>query len=488
MRRCTQVAKTTQFAPSLNPRGFYFFTILPVDASCSGPGQQPPQEKSQKYSDICGRGWNFHHRNLEFLIIIGLILLNGIFSMTEMALISSRRFKLEQAKKKGQNGAQAALDLSEHPTRFLSTVQIGITLIGILLGVYSGENLTQDFAEFISKFVGLRPMAYNIAVVTMVLFITFLSIILGELLPKRIGMTYPEPIAMLLARPMSLVATLSAPFVWLLSVSNDLLLRLIGIRKMASSKVSEEEIKSIIKESAQGGEIQDIEQNIVERVFELGDRKVNTLFTHRNDMVFFSTEDSWNTIREKINAEKHSAYPVCEGNDTDNIVGIVLLKDLFSPTIEKDFNIRNYVKEPLYINENMYAYKVLELFKQRRIHYGMVVDEFGVTMGIVTMDDVVDALVGDVTELDQEEYEIVQRDDTSWLVDGQYSIIDFMKYFEIELEEDMMDQFTTVAGYIIHLSGTLPKVGDRFDIDHYEMEVVDKDGQRVDKILVKRKA
>lgn len=446
------------------------------------------RENLLKNSDICaGRGDFSTKFSLEFFIIIGLILLNGIFSMTEMALVSSRKFKLEQAKKKGKNGADAALELSEHPTRFLSTVQIGITLIGVLLGVYSGENLTSGFTAFISRYEWLQPYAYNISVGAIVLLITYFSIIFGELLPKRLGMTFPEPIAMWLAGPMSMVATITAPFVWLLTITNDLLLQLIGIRKITASKVSEEEIKSIIKESAQGGEIQDIEQNIVERVFELGDRKVNTLFTHRNDLVFFSTEDAWNTIREKINNEKHSAYPVCEADDADNIVGIVLLKDLFTPNIEQDFHIQKYVREPLYINENMYAYKVLELFKQRRIHYGIVVDEFGVTMGIVTMDDVVDALVGDVTEMDQEEYEIVQRDDNSWLVDGQYSIIEFMKYFEMELEDDMMDQFTTVAGYIIHLSGTLPKVGDRFTIDPYEMEVMDKDGQRVDKILVTKK-
>ncbi|MBK8954576.1 MAG: HlyC/CorC family transporter [Saprospiraceae bacterium] len=424
---------------------------------------------------------------MEFAIIMGLILLNGIFSLSEMALVSSRRFKLEQAKKKGIPGAQAALALSDNPTRFLSTVQIGITLIGILLGVYSGENLTRDVAEFIAGIPVFQPYAYQISIGLIVILVTYLSIVFGELLPKRIGMAYPETLAVFFAKPMGIVASITAPFVWLLAASNDLILNLFGIKKTSDSKVSEEEIKSIIKESAQGGEIQDIEQNIVERVFELGDRKVNTLFTHRSDMVYFDSRDDWETVKSKINEEKHSAYPVCDDNDIDNIVGIVLLKDLFLPSSDKKFDLRDYLKEPLYFNENMYAYKILEFFKQKQMHYGIVVDEYGATMGIVTMDDVVDALVGDVTELDQEEYQIIARDEKSWLVDGQYSVIDFIKYFGLELEDNFLDQYTTVAGLIIHLSGTLPKVGDKFVIEPYEMEVIDKDGQRVDKILVTRK-
>ncbi|MBK9106867.1 MAG: HlyC/CorC family transporter [Saprospiraceae bacterium] len=424
---------------------------------------------------------------MEFIIIMGLILLNGIFSLSEMALVSSRKFKLEQAKKKGMPGANAALELSENPTRFLSTVQIGITLIGILLGVYSGENLTNDVAIYIETISILQPYAYQISIGLIVLVVTYLSIVFGELLPKRIGMAYPEPIAVFFAKPMGILANITAPFVWLLAASNDMVLNLFGIRKTSDSKVSEEEIKSIIKESAQGGEIQDIEQNIVERVFELGDRKVNTLFTHRSDMVYFDSSENWEAVRAKINEEKHSAYPVCDDNDIDNIIGIVLLKDLFTPASDKPFDLRDYIKEPLYFNENMYAYKILELFKQRQMHYGIVVDEYGATMGIVTMDDVVDALVGDVTELDQEEYQITKRDDNSWLVDGQYSVIDFLKFFDLEMPDNFLDQYTTVAGLIIHLSGTLPNVGDKFAVDHYEMEVVDKDGQRVDKILVTRK-
>jgi putative hemolysin len=264
-------------------------------------------------------------------------------------------------------------------------------------------------------------------------------------------------------------------------------LNITGIKKTTDSKVSEEEIKSIIKESAEGGEIQDIEHNIMERVFELGDRKVNTLFTHRSEIVFFTLNDTWEEIKSKINQEKHSAYPVSSTNDLDDIIGIALLKDLFTPSTNKDFSIKEIVKEPIYFNENTYAYNVLESFKKEKMHYGIVVDEYGTTQGIVTMDDVVDALVGDATEIDQEEYQITQRDENSWLVDGQYAIIDFVKYFDIELKEDYQSKYTTVAGLIIYNYNTLPQIGQKVTIDNYELEVIDKDGQRIDKIMITKK-
>lgn len=423
---------------------------------------------------------------MEILFILVLVLLNGIFSMAEMSLVSSRKFKLENAKKKGQSGARTALELSEHPTKFLSTVQIGITLIGILLGVYSGENITSDVAGWLGGFQSIAPWADTLAVGVVVVFVTYLSIVLGELLPKRLGMTFPEPIAIVLSRPMKWLSYLTAPFVWLLTRTNDLFLKLLGIKKTSESRVSEEEIKSIIKESAEGGEIQDIEQNIVERVFELGDRKVSSLYTHRSDLVYFDVTDSWDVISQKINSEKHSAYPVCEDDDIDHVLGIVLLKDLFGSNRGQEFELRALIREPLYLNENMLAYQVLEQFKKEKMHYGIVLDEYGTTQGMVTMDDVVDALVGDATEFDQDEYSIVARDESSWLVDGQYAVIEFFKYFELAPDEELQDQFTTVAGLFIHLHNAIPVVGAKTVFDQFELEVVDKDGQRIDKILVRR--
>jgi len=424
---------------------------------------------------------------MEILIIIGLVLLNGIFSMSEMSLVSSRKFKLENAKKKGSTGAKTALELSENPTKFLSTVQIGITLIGILLGVYSGEKLTQNVTDYLMQFELIIPYAQTIATGIIVVFVTYLSIVLGELLPKRLGMTFPEPLAILLAKPMKILSIITSPFVWLLTTTTDILLKIMGIKKTTDSRISEEEIKSIIKDSADGGEIQDIEHNIMERVFELGDRKVNTLFTHKSEIVYFTLNDTWEEIKNKINQEKHSAYPVCKTNNLDDIIGIVLLKDLFTPSTDKEFNIKEFVKEPIYFFESTYAYKVLESFKKEKMHYGIVLNEYGTTQGIVTMDDVLDALVGDVTEYDQEEYQIIQRDENSWLVDGQYSIIDFIKYFDIEFKENYQSKYTTVAGLIIYNNNTLPEIGHKISIGNYELEVIDKDGQRIDKIMITKK-
>jgi putative hemolysin len=421
---------------------------------------------------------------MELIIIIGLVLLNGVFAMSELALVSSKKYKLESAKKRGHSGAKTALDLSDNPTKFLSTVQIGITLIGILLGVYSGEKLTTDVKVMLLQIPILAAYAESLAVLVIVVFITYLSIVLGELFPKRLGMTFPEPIIMVMAKPMKILAKVTSPFVWTLTISNNLLQHLFGIKKISENKVSEEEIKSIIKESAEGGEIQDIEQNIVERVFELGDRKVNTLYTHRTDIVYFDESDSWEVIREKINAEKHSAYPVCKNKNLDHVIGILLLKDLFSGNLNQDFSILHYAKEPLFLKENMYAYNVLELFKREKMHYGIVIDEYGTTQGIVTMDDVVDALIGDVTEMDQDEYKIIARDENSWLVDGQYSAIDFMRYFNLYMNEESREQYTTVAGLFIFMCNTLPEIGDKVSVGEYTLEVIDKDGQRIDKIMV----
>jgi putative hemolysin len=421
---------------------------------------------------------------MEILIIIALVLLNGLFSMAEMALVSSRKFKLELEKKKGSDGAQSALDLSENPTKFLSTVQIGITLIGILLGVYSGDNLTDDMMRFLVQFEWIAPYAKTVSVGLIVVFITYLSIVLGELFPKRLGMTFPEPIAIFMAKPMRILSIITSPFVWLLSISNDLLAKIFGVKKSSDSKVSEEEIKAIIKESADGGEIQDIEQDIVERVFELGDRKVNTLLTHRNELVYFNTTDTFEEIRYKINLEKHSAYPLIVDGNLDKIVGIVLLKDLFSPFNQNTFSLEKIAKRPLYLNEDTYAYKVLELFKKAKMHYGIIVDEYGITIGIVTMDDLLDALVGDVSEIDQDEYQIIERTHNSWLVDGQFPFVEFQKRFELDLDFDAENRFNTLAGLIVYTNSMMPNVGDRFVFGNFEMEIVDKDGQRIDKIMI----
>lgn len=424
---------------------------------------------------------------MELFIIIGLVLLNGVFAMSEMSLVSSRKFKLETARNKGNKGAKTALEMAGNPTRFLSTVQIGITLIGVLLGIYSGENLTGGVEAFFNQFEPLRSFSHNLAVGGVVVFITYLSIVLGELFPKKLGLTFPEPIALRLARPMNLLSKLTAPFVWLLMTTNNLLLRIFGINANLDSVVSEEEIKSIVRESTEGGEIDDIEHDIVERVFELGDCKVKALMTHRSDLSFFDENDGLPEIRQVILNGKHSAYPVCRGNNMDEVAGIVLLEDLFEPMFDPRFSLKNHLRRPVFVTEATKAYILLETFKREKMRYAIVVNEYGSNIGIVTMDDVLDALVGDVSEHDQTEYQIVEREDGTWFVDGQYSVGEFLKYFDLKTDEIQSGDYLTVAGLFIHRFQGLPNLGDKVHLsDGYELEIVDKDGQRVDKIMVRK--
>lgn len=425
--------------------------------------------------------------SMEILIIFALVLLNGIFAMSELSLVSSRKFKLEKASKKGNKGAKKALELSENPSKFLSTVQIGITLIGIILGFYSGDALTNNFETFISKVEFLQPYAKQIAGPVIVVFITYLSIVLGELFPKQLGMIFPEKIAVKIARPMDVLSKITSPFVWLLSTTNSLLMKIFGIDKLSDHQVSEEEIKAIIKESAEVGEIEDIEQDIVERVFELGDTRAAHLFTYRNQIHYLKTEDSKEEILKIISENPHSIYPLTEGNNLDKIVGVVALKDIFRILHETDFEIRTIAKAPVYLTENTSAYKILENFREKRIHFGVVVDEYGSTEGIITMDDLIDALVGDMSDEISEETSIQQRNENSWFVDGQVSLKQFIKEIPIEIDETFFKNILTVAGFVIHQNNGLPKVGDRIKFDNFEFEILDKDGQRIDKILVKKR-
>ncbi len=422
---------------------------------------------------------------MELIILIALILLNGVFAMSEMALVSSRKFKLESLKKKGSPAAKTALKLMDNPTRFLSTVQIGITLIGVLLGIFSGESITKDLKNLLLKVDVLAPYANQIAVSGSVIIITYFSIVVGELFPKRLGMTFPESIAVMLARPMDLLSKIASPFVWLLSISNDFLSKIFRIDDKNDNTISEEEIVSMVKESAQGGEILNIEQDIVERVFELGDRKASALYTPKSDMIIFDTQDSWDDIRYKIQDGKHSAYPVCENNNVDNILGIVILKDLFLASNTPDFKVSNYIKEPLYFNEAAKAYQVLNQFKKTKIHYGIVIDEYGSVKGIITLNDLIDELVGDTMHDEEKNPEIKKIDNDTWIVDAGMDIYDFLDYFNKEEEEEHINnQYNTVAGYIINNTNNLPQVDDEFEIKDLKYTILEKNGQRISKIKI----
>lgn len=423
---------------------------------------------------------------MEIVIILLLILLNGIFSMSEIALVSSRKFKLESAARKGNSGAAKALALSKNPNTFLSTVQIGITLIGILTGIFSGEQLTANLKTAIEKVPLLQPYAQSLAVFIIVLAITFLSIVFGELIPKRIGLMFPESIAAAVARPMTLISIIARPFIWLLTKTNDLFLSIFGLRDNKEGIVSEEEIKAIVQESAQGGEIQAIEQDIVQRVFALGDRKVSELMTHRTDLVLFDINDELTVVKQKALQEAHSVYPVYD-KSPDNIMGIVSVKDIFPQDFAgAGFKLANFLKMPLLVPQNMPAYKVLEKFRQNKIHYAFVTDEYGTVEGMVSMDDLLDALIGDVTEYNQQEYQVIKRGDNSWLADGGYPFFEFLQYFGLP-EDDAAYNFNTLAGLLLSHLRRIPTAGDKLTWKDFVFEIMDMDGPRIDKILVSRK-
>ena len=423
---------------------------------------------------------------MELLIILLLVLLNGLFSMSEIALVSSRKSRLEAAAKNGDSSAKAALNLANSPTKFLSTVQIGITLIGLLTGMYSGDNITSDFEKVVASIPALTPYSHSLAVGTVLVLITYLSLVLGELVPKRIGMSNPEAISKFMATPMNLLSKLTAPFIALLGFSSDLIIRVLNI-KQSENAVTEEEIKSLIQEGTSGGVFEEIEQEIVHNVFQLGDRKVTSLMTNRQEIVWLDLEDTVEENKAKIFDSRHSIYPVCRGT-VDEVIGLVYVKDLFARDIEAQMaNLNVIARDPVYLPESNRAYQALEKFKEQRVYYGIIVDEYGGTLGVVTMHDIMDALVGDISEDIEEASEIVRRDDGSYLVDAQLPFDDFVQYFNINIQENDRRElvgFNTLGGFVLHILENIPHTGEKFSWKQFEFEVIDMDRSRIDKLLV----
>lgn len=403
--------------------------------------------------------------------------------MSEIALISARKNRLETAAKKGNDSAKTALDLANSPNKFLSTVQIGITLIGILTGIFSGDKITSDVRMFVENFEVTKPYAESIAVGIVVLVLTFFSLVLGELLPKRIGLNYPEAIAKAVAVPMKVISILTAPFIWLLTISTEFLLKILHIKPSADGKVTEEEIKAIIKEGTEGGEVQEIEQDIVERVFHIGDRKVSSLMTHRKSVVFLPLHADKSQVRDLMLKELHSIYPIFDKN-YDDIVGVVNLKNIFAHFENVDFNLKSIMTDAPFIMEQTTAYKALENFKKSGIHYAFVSDEYGVFQGVITLNDILEALVGDAADFYKEDFQLVAREDGTWLVDGHYSLHDFLTYFDLdELTNDY--EVNTVSGLIMTELSRIPKQGEKLIWQKFELEVIDMDGVKIDKVMVK---
>ncbi len=417
----------------------------------------------------------------EIIIILVLILLNGVFAMAEVSLISARKARLETQANKGDKRAREALDLASSPDKFLSATQIGITLIGILTGIFSGDRIKNDLSAFLSRFHWMADYSNAIATIIIVIIITYFSLILGELVPKRIAMASPEFIAKTLAGPTKIISKIAYPFVWLLTVSGNFLFNLFNLNK-ADNIVTEEEIKAIIHEGTEVGAIEETEQEIIERLFHLGDRNITSLMTHRSDIVWLDVNSTIRDIKNLKDEWIHTVYAVCDGN-IDAIVGIVSLKDAFrypDETILKDI-----VKPATYVPENNTAYQLLEKFKQSKNHYSFIVDEYGTLQGIITLNDILEAIVGDIPEQHEEDYEIVEREDGTYLIDAQIPYYDFLSYFDKTdwLDEEEQD-FDTLAGLVLDELERIPAAGDKMEWRGFNFEIMDMDNNRIDKLLV----
>jgi putative hemolysin len=423
----------------------------------------------------------------EISIIFFLILLNGLFSLTEISILSSKKIKLENLSEKGSFRAKLVLELLDSPSTFLSGVQIGITAIGILTGIYSGSTVAKEIAVQIDSISFLNGYGNEIGIIIVVLVTTYLSLVLGELVPKRIGLAYPEPIALVLGPILKTLLTVAKPLVWLLSFSTDLLLMLLKVPKQNEEKVSEEEIKALIEQGTEEGTFTEIEHQIVQRVFLLGDRRVSSLMTPRRDICFLDTNQ---TAEEHINYlmdTVHTYLPVCDGS-IDRLLGIIRTQKLLMSYIQGKRNvIKELIMPPLYVPESTRSYTLLKMFQEKGVRLALVVDEFGSIQGLVSVVDIFKSLVGELGALENEEQDIVTRPDGSWLVDGSMPFEEFCQRvdFDYNTDEESLP-FNTIAGFILDHLQHIPITGEHFAYNSFYFEVVDMDGIRVDKVLVKK--
>jgi len=424
---------------------------------------------------------------LETLIILLLIIANAIFSMAEIAVVSARKALLRKRAEDGETNARVALHLANQPNQFLSTVQIGITLVGILAGAFGGATIAAELAGLLSGISYLGPYSEALSIALVVLAITYLTLILGELAPKRIALSSPEDISLKVAPLMSALSRIASPIVYLLSASTELVLKIFGVKPYVEPAVTEEEIKILINQGTVAGVIEREEKDIVERVFHLGDTRAESIMTSRAEIVWLDIDDSPEEIQNKITSSPFSLFPVSRKR-LDHILGVVKAKDLLPCSIrDHKLDLKSSLLPALFIPESMRALRVLERFKQTGIHIAVVIDEFGSVRGIVTLTNILEAMVGDIPHIEElAEPQLIQREDGSWLVDGSLSVREFKEALHIDalLPEEDVGLYQTVAGFVMTHLEKVPATGDSFVWDSYRFEVVDMDANRIDKVLV----
>ena len=420
---------------------------------------------------------------LEIFVLGLLIIINGLLVMSEIALVSARKARLEGMARKGDAKARTALDLAENPEKFLSTAQIFITLIAILTGVYSGEKFGHFVQPYIEQIEILKAYSQTISTVIIVIIVTFLSIIFGELVPKRLGMLRAEKIARLVATPTNFLSVVTYPIVWLLSRISQLFFKLFNIKTSGDNAVTEEEIKAMITEGSEHGAIEEEEKDIIERIFHLGDRNITSLMTHRTDIIWFDEMDTVQNFRDRFDVLTYSTYPVCD-KIVDDIKGVIFVKDIVKASAST--LLKDLAKPAMFVPENNSAYQLLEKFKSSKIHSCFIVNEYGTLEGMITLNDVLEAIVGDVPQSGQEEYGIVERHDGTFLIDAQIPFYDFLSHFEkTEWMNEGEHDFDTLAGFVLHELEHIPITGEQFEWNGFDFEIIDMDGQRIDKLLVK---
>lgn len=423
---------------------------------------------------------------LEIAIVLVLIALNGIFSMSEFALVSAKKTRLKQREKEGDKRAAVALKLANEPTPFLSTIQIGITLVGIFAGALGGATISKEFAVYLGKFSILSPYSNAISITLVVLLITYLTLIFGELVPKRLALNNAESIASSMAKPMFYLSVIARPLVVILSSSTEAVLRFMKVRKTTEPPVTEEEIKIMFEEGTKAGVFEKAELSMIEGVLEIGDRRVDSLMTHRTDLIALDLEDPTDENLLRMIESGRSNFPVYEG-DLNNIVGMISVKKVLEESVKRGtVDLKALVTKPLFVPESASVLRLLELFKGTGVHIALITDEYGIIQGVITLYDILEAIVGEIRSLGEPvETEISVREDGSWLIDGNTPIEKIKDVLSVDsFPGESLGYYRTIAGLIIFILQRIPETGDHTILGKLRYEVVDMDGNRIDKVLV----
>jgi putative hemolysin len=423
---------------------------------------------------------------LEIAIVLVLIALNGIFSMSEFALVSAKKTRLKQREEEGDKRAAVALKLANEPTPFLSTIQIGITLVGIFTGAFGGATVSEEFAAYLEKFPTLSPYSSVISITLVVLLITYLTLIFGELVPKRLALNNAESIASSIAKPMFYLSIIARPLVVILSSSTEAVLRIMRVRKTVEPPVTEDEIKILFEEGARAGVFEKAELSMIEGVLEIGDRRVDSLMTHRTDLIALDLEDPTDENLRKMIESGRSNFPAYEG-DLNNIVGMISVKKVLEKFVESGtVNLKSLVTKPLFVPESASVLKLLESFKETGVHIALITDEYGIIQGVITLHDILEAIVGEVRSFGEPvEAQISVREDGSWLIDGDTPIEKLKDVLSVDsFPGEELGYYRTTAGLIIFILQRIPVTGDHIILGRLRYEVVDMDGNRIDKVLV----